>query len=206
MKNNIYLYITIGILLASECFMLWRNHRLKSEIQAKDYYMERIVTGANAMETAFQTSIENAGSLIDGSAMAEDTLGNSLTVAELARKGKGNFLVCRYSDRMCQECVAHTLSILTDHIDSLDRNRIVFLASNNSRRVLKLNVREYGLDGSRVLNCPNLGIPADEAMFPYIMAVDSSLRVLSVYFPSKSTHGTDYDYRHVKYMYDNLIR
>ena len=36
------------------------------------------------------------------------------------------------------------------------------------------------------------------------MVVDSSLTVIAVYAPSKSTHGTDFDYKNVKLMYDNL--
>ena len=106
---------------------------------------------------------------------------------------------------MCRECVDHAISVLTDSIKDWDSERILFLGGNSSRRVFKLSIEEQGLHGLRVLNCPDLGIPAEEAQFPYIMAVDSSLRVLAVYFPNKSTRGTNYDYRHVKYMYDRLI-
>jgi hypothetical protein len=124
----------------------------------------------------------------------------------MANEIDGNFFVCRYSDRMCRECVEHTISVFTDNRDSLDRNKIVFLAENSSRRVLKVNVTEFGLQNCRVLNCAKLGINAEDAMFPYIMAVDKDLRVLNVYFPTKSTHGTDYDYKHVKLLYDKLIK
>jgi hypothetical protein len=107
---------------------------------------------------------------------------------------------------MCRECVEHTISIFTDNLDSLDKAKIIFLAENSSRRVLKLNVTEFGLQNCRVLNCANLGINAEGAMFPYIVAVDKDLRVLNVYFTTKSTHGTDYDYKHVKLLYDKLIK
>jgi len=203
--RNTYLYIALGLLVISEAFLLKRNSQQKSEIELKDSYMERLATMANTMETAYQTSIENAGQILDRGITVSDTAGNAVAAAEIARGG-GNLLICRYSERMCRECVDHTISVLRDNIDSLDGGRILFMADNASRRVLKLNIDEQRLQGLRVLNCPSLGIPAEEAMFPYIMAVDSSLRVLSVYFPTKSTHGTDYDYRHVKYMYDKLIR
>ena len=200
-----YLYIALALLILSEGIILWKNHQQKKEIALKDHYMERLVTSAQTMESAFQSSVENAGQQIYGNITARDTADNAIPLAEIAKNTGGNLLICRYSERMCRECVEHSISVINDSISHFDISRILFLAENSSRRVFKLNIDEYGLQGCPVLNCPNLGIPAEEAMFPYIMAVDSSLRVLSVYFPTKSTHGTDYDYRHVKYMYDKLI-
>ena len=158
------------------------------------------------MESAFQSSIENAGVQIGDNITARDTADNAIPLAEIAKSTGGNLLICRYSERMCRECVDHSIRVITDSVCLFDKSRILFLADNASRRVFKLGIEEQSLQGGRVLNCPALGIPAEEAMFPYIMAVDSSLRVLALYFPSKSTHGTDYDYRHVKYMYDRLVR
>ena len=44
-----------------------------------------------------------------------------------------------------------------------------------------------------------------KVLFPYFMVMDSSFTVQAVYVPSKSTHGTDFDYKNVKLMYDSLV-
>lgn len=206
MKKNLILYLAIILLAVSEGFLLYSNHQLKKEVALKDRFLNHISDRYDAAETQFSATVDDIGAIIDGKIIVKDTADNATTFAEIANEIDGNFLVCRYSDRMCRECVEHTISVFTDNLDSLDRNKIVFLAENSSRRVLKLNVTEFGLQNCRVLNCANLGINAEGAMFPYIMAVDKDLRVLNVYFPTKSTHGTDYDYKHVKLLYDKLIK
>lgn len=206
MKKSFFLYLAIILLAVSEGFLLYSNNQLKKEVVLKDRWLNRIGDRYDAAETQFSANIDDVCRIIDGKTTVKDTADNSTTFAEIANEIDSNFLICRYSDRMCRECVEHTISVLTDNMDSLDRNKIVFLAENSSRRVLKLNVTEFGLENCRVLNCANLGINAEGAMFPYIMAVDKDLRVLNVYFPTKSTHGTDYDYKHVKLLYDKLIK
>lgn len=206
MKNSILLWVVVFVVIISEGFLLYSNNQLKKEVVLKDRFLNHISDRYDAAETQFSANIDDVCKIIDGKTTVKDTADNATTFAEMANEIDGNFFVCRYSDRMCRECVEHTISVFTDNLDSLDRNKIVFLAENSSRRVLKLNVTEFGLENCRVLNCANLGINAEGAMFPYIMAVDKDLRVLNVYFPTKSTHGTDYDYKHVKLLYDKLIK
>lgn len=205
MKKSIAILL-VASLAVSEVFLLYTNSQLKRELALKARYLDRIVDRYDAAETQFTANIDDVCKIIDGKTTVKDTADKATTFAEMANEIDGNFFVCRYSDRMCRECVEHTISVFTDNLDSLDRNKIIFLAENSSRRVLKLNVTEFGLQNCRVLNCANLGINAEGAMFPYIMAVDKDLRVLNVYFPTKSTHGTDYDYKHVKLLYDKLIK
>ena len=206
MKKSILLWIALVVVILSEGFLLYTNHQLKKELAIKDRFLNHISDRYDAAETQFSANIDDVCKIIDGKTTVKDTADNATTFAEIANEIDGNFLICRYSDRMCRECVEHTISVFTDNLDSLDRNKIFFLAENSSRRVLKLNVTEFGLQNCRVLNCANLGINAEGAMFPYIMAVDKDLRVLNVYFPTKSTHGTDYDYKHIKLLYDKLIK
>jgi len=206
MKKSLILYLAIALLAVSEGFLLYTNHQLKKEVALKDRFLNHISDRYDAAETQFSVTVDDIGAIIDGNITVKDSADNATTFAEIAKQINGNFLICRYSERMCRECVEHTISVFTDNLDSLDRNKIIFLAENSSRRVFKLNVTEFGLQNCRVLNCANLGINAEGAMFPYIMVVDKDLRVLNVYFPTKSTHGTDYDYKHVKLLYDKLIK
>lgn len=206
MKKNLILYLAIILLAVSEGFLLYSNSQLKKEIILKNHHLEYLGDRRDAAETQFSASIADAGKIIDGNIIVKDTADNTTPLSEIAKQADGNILICRYSDRMCRECVEHTISVFTDNRDSLDMKRILFLPQNTSKRVFKLNFEEYGLHGCRVLNCPNLSIDAEETMFPYIMVVDKDLRVLTVYFPTKSTHGTDYDYKHVKMIYDKMIK
>ena len=206
MKKSFFLYLAIAALAVSEGFLLYSNNQLKKEVALKDRWLNHIGDRYDAAETQFSANVDDVCRIIDGKTTVKDTADNVTTFAEIANEIDGNFLICRYSESMCRECVEHTISVFTDNMDSLDRNKIVFLAENSSRRVLKLNVTEFGLQNCRVLNCVNLGINAEGAMFPYIMVVDKDLRVINVYFPTKSTHGTDYDYKHVKMLYDKLIK
>ena len=206
MKKSLFLYVAIAFLAVIVGDLLYFNHQLKKEIALKDHWLDYINDRYEAAETQFSANIENVGAAIDDKTIVKDTADNATPFAEFANKINGNFLICRYSDRMCHQCVEHTMSVLTDNMDSLVKDKIVFLADNPSRRNLKLNFIEYGLQNCNVLNAPNLGINADNANFPYIMVVDKDLRVLTVYFPTKSTHGTDYDYKHVKLLYDKMIK
>ena len=206
MKKSHLLYLAIILLAVSEGFLLYSNSQLKRELAIKDRYLNRLVDGYDAAETQFSASIADAGKIIDGNIIVKDTADNATSLSEITKQSDDNILICRYSDRMCRECVEHTVSVFTDNKDSLDMKRILFLPQNTSKRVFKLNFEEYGLHGCRVLNCPNLSIDAEETMFPYIMVVDNDLRVLNVYFPTKSTHGTDYDYKHVKMIYDKMTK
>ena len=200
--------ICFGIILAviSEVCLLYTNRKLSSELALKDQFLNHIVDRYEAAETQFSAGIEDVGKIIDGNIIVKDTADSATSLSEIAKQSDGNFLICRYSDPMCHECVEHAISVFTDNKDSLDMKRILFMPQNSSKRVFKLNFDEYNLHGCRVLNCPNLGIVAEEMQFPYIMVVDKDLRVLNVYFPTKSTHGTDYDYKHVKMIFDKMIK
>lgn len=206
MKKFHLLYLAIILLAVSEGFLLYSNSQLKRELVLKDRYLNCVMDGYDAAETQFSASIEDAGKIIDGNIIAKDTADNATPLSEIAKQFDSNILICRYSDRMCHECVEHTISVFTDNKDSLDMKRILLLPQNISKRVFKLNFDEYGLHGCRILNCPTFDISAEETDFPYIMVVDRDLRVLNVYFPTKSTHGTDYDYKHVKMIYDKMIK
>lgn len=206
MRKMIFIFLVVIALIVSECFVLYTNSKLKEEISIKNNFLENLTEHYYASETQISSIIVDAGKIIDGTIIANDTAGNTFSLADISKQLDGNnILICRYSDRMCHQCVEHTMSVFTDNKDSLKIQNIVFLADNPNRRNLKLNFSEYGLQGCKIFNCQNLGICADSADFPYILVVDKDLRVLSVYFPTKSTHGTDYDYKHVKMMYDCMV-
>ena len=85
-------------------------------------------------------------------------------------------------------------------------SKVLFLPNIQSKRILKLQNREYNVSDCNVRNCvDDLNIQADHISYPYYMVVDSDLRVCGIYAPNKSTHGTDFDFKNLKLMYDNLV-
>lgn len=207
MTKKIFIILVFVAIIVSECFVLYTNNDLRNEIAIKNNYLESLSERYYASESQFSASIADVNKIIGGTITANDTAGNTVLLADIVKQFEGNnIMICRYSDRMCHQCVEHTMSVFTDNKDSINIQNVVFLADNPSRRNLKLNILEYGLQESLVFNCPNLGVDAESAEFPFILIIDKDLRVLSVYFPTKSTHGTDYDYNHVKLLYDKLIK
>ena len=192
------------VLVFAVAFLMVVCHNLKSEIVMKNSCIEQISIKNDAANMQFLANINNAGVSINQDILVKTIAGEPKSILDLVVSS--SVLVCRISEKYCDECVDHAIKVIRDTKGSIDMSKVLFVVDSKNNSTFKKFVMDYDLEGFNVLNCPNLGIPADEAMFPYIMAVDSSLRVLSVYFPTKSTHGTDYDYRHVKYMYDKLIR
>ena len=55
------------------------------------------------------------GKIIDGNIIAKDTTDNATPLSEIAKQADGNILICRFSNRMCRECVVHAISVFTDN-------------------------------------------------------------------------------------------
>ena len=200
--KKILLIIALLVFSASQVYLLYANSRLKHEIALKNAVLDEQATKYSALQPQFPLSVQNVGRKIGNENGIIDT---AKCVHSLENIFKGNTLICRISDRYCKQCVDHTVSVLLDNKDSFDFSRIVFLSETDSPRVFNLQIREYGLENCNIFRCGDLSLPIEKVMFPFFMVVDSSLTVIAVYAPSKSTHGTDFDYKNVKLMYDSLV-
>lgn len=205
MKTTIWV-IVIVVLVFSTSYFYCKNNILKHEITIKNDYLSTTVVELNSIEYNYEQNIQNVNLIINKSIATTDTSGTIVTLSVIAHKSDDNFLICRYSERMCRECVEHAISVIINNSNYFDFNKIIFIANNSSRRVFKLNISEFGLQNCQVLNCANLGIQAENEMFPYFLFVDREFRVLNVYYPNKSTHGSDFDFKHVKMLYDKFIK
>ncbi len=194
MKKKIEIVIILVLIIMIIC-QLYYILSLKNDIQLKDANCE-------AMQTQFALNIQNIGRRLDGEISVQDT---SKQVFKLSDVINGNSLICRISERYCEQCVEHATSILIDHMKEFEISNVLIFTCSNSYRNLKLQIKEYGLEDYKMYNCSELNIPIEKTMFPYFMVVDSTLTVRTVYFPTKSTHGTDFDYKHVKMIYDKMI-
>ena len=200
--KKILVIIALLVFSASQVYLLYANSNLKREVALKDKVLGEQASKYSAVQPQFALGVQNTSRIIRGGLSVEDTLKCSHALRDVV---KGTTLVCRISDRYCTQCVEHAVSVLTDNKSAFDFSKVLFLSDCNSPRVFKLQIREYGLENCNMFNCGNLGLPIEEIMFPYYMVIDSTLTVRAVYAPSKSTHGTDFDFKNVKLMYDNLV-
>ena len=200
--KKILVIVAILVFSASQVYLLYANGKLKHEVALKDKVLGEQATKYSAVQPQFALGVQNTGRIISDVISVEDSLKNSHALRDVV---KGINLVCRISDRCCAQCVEHAVSILTGNKSAFDFTKVLFLSDCNSPRVFKLQIREYSLEDCNMFNCGNLGLPIEEIMFPYFMVIDSSLTVRAVYAPSKSTHGTDFDFKNVKMMYDSMV-
>lgn len=200
--KKILAILVIVTFFTSQLYLVYANKNLKHEIALKNAILDEQATKYSALQPQFPLSVQNGGRKIGNEIGIIDT---AKCVHSLENIFKGNTLICRISDRYCKQCVDHTVSVLLDNKDSFDFSRIVFLSDTDSPRVFNLQIREYGLESCNIFRCGDLSLPIEKVMFPFFMVVDSSLTVIAVYAPSKSTHGTDFDYKNVKLMYDSLV-
>ena len=197
--------VIILLLIVSQIYLFYKNDQLRSIVSVKDLCLEDLITKLSSIEPQYPLNMQNVGKIIRYDVVVKDSVKNESSLIDIIQNMGNNVLVCRFSERYCRQCVQHTVSVILDNKSSFDFSHIIFLSDNKSNRVFNLNIREFGLSGYNVFNCYDLGIPIDHIMFPYYMIVDSNLKVLAVYAPSKSTHGTDFDFKNVKLMFDNLV-
>lgn len=198
----IFAILILFVLLASQIYLLYANSNLKHEIALKNKVLDEQVTKYATIQPQFELGFQNIGCMIDREMSVMDTTNDVFKLHDVI---KGNTLICRISDQYCTLCVEHNVSVLTDNKSDFDASKVLILSNSSNSRVFKLQIREYGLEKYNVFHCTDLGLHIDNIMFPYYMVVDSSLTVRAVYAPSKSTHGTDFDFKNVKLMYDTFV-
>ncbi|MCQ2974403.1 MAG: hypothetical protein MJ211_06280 [Bacteroidales bacterium] len=202
MKKIVYILLFI-IIIVSEYFLLKSNLNLKQEISQKNEYLEKQTTISTAYQSQFFENIDNCNTLIDKNLIIQDSSYNNLKFSDILTQDY--YLILRYSDAYCGQCVEHSISILMDNKEYFDFSKIIFLGSFLSKRNFILSKKMYNLIDYQLYNCQELNIPADKNMFPYYMIIDKNLKVIAVYFPTKSTHGTDFDFKNLKFLYDKFI-
>ncbi|MCQ2974943.1 MAG: hypothetical protein MJ211_09040 [Bacteroidales bacterium] len=203
MIKNIIIGIIFIIIVVSEIFVLNSNFSLKYELNNQNQYLENITTNLNIYQNQFVENINNSNCYIDTKLVIKDTANCELKLSDIIHD---NFLLIRYSDKYCEQCVNHAISVLLDNKECFDFSKIIFLGDFDSKRNFKICNHIYNIIDYQIYNSSELNIPADKLLFPYYIIVDKNLHVLSIYLPNKSTHGTDFDFKNLKYMYDSLIQ
>lgn len=198
--NRVIICLTVIITF----FSCSSQNSTKCEIQIKDASINDLSIENAAMKPQFALGLANIGTHLNGSLEVRDTLGNKQTICALFKDKKSPMLVCRISDNYCHECCELAVKKLLLSEPNFDMSRVVFF-TEGAPRAMRLQMNEYKLATYQVYNCNQLGIPAENVMFPYYMIIDDSLTVRSIYMPNKAAFNLPIDSINLNLMYKTLI-
>ncbi|MCQ2974408.1 MAG: hypothetical protein MJ211_06305 [Bacteroidales bacterium] len=204
MKKIVYIIVVLLFVL-SELFLIYKNSKLKSEISSKDQFLNELTSKYQTIKPQYELSIQNVGKTIKDF-IIQDSLNNEIKFSEYIGQIADTILICRFSEKYCQQCVNHAISVLKDNSEEFDFSKILFIADNSSTRVYNLQNQEYNLKNNNVVNIHDLSISAETLMFPYYIIINKNLEILAFYTPNKTTHGTDIDFKNLKFVYDNFFK
>ncbi|MCR4558465.1 MAG: hypothetical protein K5685_00120 [Bacteroidales bacterium] len=205
MKKTLIILVVTAVFV-SEMVLLYKIFDLNHIIALKNNMIDNLSIKYSAMQQQYPLGILNCGQYAKDRTLV-DTLDNKITLLDFINTHGEKIIICRFAELECQECIKYAISVINKHKDVFDMTRVLFLANTKSKRIFKLQNKEYNIQKYNVLNCvEDLGIQAEQIEYPYFIVIDNELRVCGIYFPNKSTHGTDFDFKNVKLMYENLVK
>jgi hypothetical protein len=204
--KKVLIFLGVTAILFSEIVLLYSVLEFKHIIALKNNMIENLSIKYSAMQQQYPLAILNCGQSVKDRTLV-DTSDNKIKLSDFMNTHGEKIIICRFAELECQECIKYAVSVINKHKDVFDMTRVLFLANTKSKRIFKLQNKEYNIQDYNVWNCiDDLGIQAETIEYPYFIALDNELRVCGIYFPNKSTHGTDFDFKNLKLMYDNLIK
>ena len=193
----------VVIAISSLSYILYANYqKLRNEANLKDTTINSLASKYSTMYIQYPLCISNIGQRINDVALT-DTLGNTTLISKYIKNHGGKVLLCRYSSLHCKDCVKHAVTVAV-HSNCDNPEQIVFVANANSKRIFKLEISEYNLQGFDVYYCvSDFGIQAEKNDYPYLAVIDSDLIICGIYSPNKSNVGIDFDLKNLKLMCEN---
>lgn len=121
------------------------------------------------------TRIENA--------FLYDVDGDSIQLFEFFKHSR---IVLHYSELSCLDCVNEEVKHLKEISDSIEKDRVLIIASYDNRRDLFLFKRINGLVDFNVYRIKEnaTGLITDSLNIPTIMVIDSALIIRETFFPN----------------------
>lgn len=177
---------------------------LCNEIKLKNDVINNLSIRLNTFEPQLKLNIDNIGKHLHDIAIT-DSIGNKQMLSNYMTK-YNKALICRYSSKYCQECVSYAINTLCNISQNADFNAIVFINDNDSQRVSKIELSEYGINSYYYGSCKDLAIPAENVMFPYYLLIDNELRINGVYFPNKEARNFGIDSANINMILKTLLK
>lgn len=181
----VFLLLGINIFLSIYIF-LYRDTKRSVSISQN---AEKLV----AFRTNLITGIENNNIQL-GKAMAKDSLNSVFPLSNIFSKEQGQLLICRFAEANCESCVNYSINTLLECQDWIGKENILFLGAYRNNKIFNKQKSLYGISDFSVLNCRDLSLPAENLGYPYYIILDSTLRVLNVFVPSKRIPLFDREY------------
>jgi hypothetical protein len=112
---------------------------------------------------------------------------------------KEKFLVCRFSELHCQECVIYATIKLLNQSKTMGDINILFWGAYEHIKSLNIAKKHFGIQDMPVYNISNLNIPAEELGYPYYFVLNSDLTISNVFIPDKATPSMTNNYLKMVY-------
>lgn len=196
------IYSVITLLIISEIFLLKTNCSLRTELTLKNAEIFNLIKINETLKPQYVVGIRNVGMLLSSDIELKDVYGNVKPIKEQIHSIGNKALICIISDRYCDECTEYAISKIEDLKRKYNADNVIFLSENVSQNTFKMFVDKFDLHNTKIFRCQSLGIPADNIMTPYCIAVDSTLAVLGIYVPNKISRYMEIDSLNIDMLYN----
>jgi len=191
--RKIIIYIVIAILIVSELLLFKTNCSLREELILKNAENINLVNINAALKPQFAAGIKNVGQHLYNFIL-KDISGNTISIKEQIRSMGERVLICRISENFCDECVEYAINKIENLKMKYKTDNIMILSKNESQNTFRMYINKFELlHDAKIFQCQSFGIPADNIMTPFCIAVDSTLEVLGIYVPQKTAYNRDLD-------------
>ena len=203
--RKITISIAITILIMSELFLLKTNYSLRTELIIKNAENMKLTDINATLKPQYAIWIKNNGKHLSPNIELKDISGNTIFIKQQIRSMDERVLICIISESFCDECVEYAINIIENLKRKYKTDNVMFLSENESQKTFKMYVDKFGLQDAKIFRCQTLGIPADNIMMPYCIAVDCSLEVLGIYVPNRASRHLDIDSVNINMLYNQCV-
>jgi hypothetical protein len=183
MKKLIFIFAALMVLL--NIFLLYKTSSLRK--YHKDILDNIEIFQNNQMnsyKTNFNVSLLNNGLSLEKTILT-DSKNHEIKIKDVFHEND-KFLICRFSELYCQECVTHSIIKLVNISEKIGKDHIIFLGSYENSKSMNIMKEHLGIQNMAIYNAHNLNIPAEEIGFPYYFMVDKTLKISDIFIPEKS--------------------
>jgi hypothetical protein len=97
-------------------------------------------------------------------------------------------VILNVSNCKCYDCIDHVLFYLKKHAKMIGRDNIIVLCDFSTNNEFLYFMRDYDIDLNIFSTYGNsVGIPVESLHLPYFLVLDSTLRSIDVFVPSKNS-------------------
>lgn len=187
-KNERFLSLVLAVAIIINILLFYSLNKLE-----KQCFIYKNEIQNNAMGLSEKTQYEfymlnnilNNNIQIDKETLITDSIGKSYFIENLF-KGKDDYiLVCRISDKYCNDCITSAIEELKKNF-KFNMNNFCILGFYEDNKELSRFKRLHKIENLEMYNSRELDIPAEKIAYPYYFIMNSELRILDIFFPDGS--------------------